>query len=110
MVLDTDPETQNLIRGSFESKTYETVEQARVLANDETAAALTKAKETAAPRLPFRTRSALIVLLVCVGLVLYPSAFKALLWIFEGLFTLSLLITLTVVSVWFSEKRKARRK
>jgi hypothetical protein len=109
--LNVDPATQDLIRDGFESQTDESLEQVRVLANDDAAPVPPNMKRGLRPSLPLWTRNALIVLSIGIGFVLYPPAFFALLWLYGGLVALSVLIVLAVfVSEQLSKRSSARRK
>lgn len=109
--LNADPGTQDLIRECFAAQIHESVQHARVMANDDTTAGLINIRDVPPIKLPFRTRTGLIVLLIAVGFVLYPRAFFALLWAIGGLIGLSLLIALGVfLHGRFSKRGKARRK
>ena len=112
--LNADLGTQDLIRDSFRSQTYESVEQARVLANGDTTAGSVDITRKQPPSLPFRTRSALIVLLLGIAFVLYRPAFVVFLWFIGGLLAFGVLCILgTFVYVgygWFSQRIQVARQ
>lgn len=112
--LGTDPGVQQLIRDRFQAQSCASAESLRVLADDDSKAAAVDAAGTRALKLPFRTRSAAVVMTMAFGSVLYPWVFFGFLRILGWL--VALIVLLGIVAFLrhrlaeATQQRKRRRR